>query len=428
MRINTKYSKSWESLIIIWIGFFLLGFFCSFYNAFADLDAVAIIVFFSIPVIMSMLIRGNNNKQRIILIISYFVSIFLLFFDRFSSPLEIGDAEGFHISALSKASGERAYKYGGLYTDIVGIIYRLFKDSRLMGQYFNVLIFVSTLAVVLDILSICDIDENKKNISLALIAFNPHLLMMIAILRRESIIVFLVAVSFKHFLLWESKQNTIELIKATLLCIFAAAFHSGVISLAFSYAFIYIMYNKDKKQFQFSTKSSIKAIACFLVFIVIYIYFNDLILDKFNHYTDFSDLNSKLDRKVGGSGYIVGFQINNRFLDFIVNTPIRCFYFLLSPMPWDWRNIGDVIAFVMSSVYYSFGYVIAFKSIKSKTVSSNRTIIIACLIIMLMFCIVFSWGTRNAGTAMRHRNKFVIPYIIMIALARNNNRNKAKTE
>ena len=35
---------------------------------------------------------------------------------------------------------------------------------------------------------------------------------------------------------------------------------------------------------------------------------------------------------------------------------------------------------------------------------------------MCISCVIFSWGVRNAGTALRHRDKFISIYIVMLIL------------
>ena len=42
--------------------------------------------------------------------------------------------------------------------------------------------------------------------------------------------------------------------------------------------------------------------------------------------------------------------------------------------------------------------------------------IIVFTIIALCGALIFAWGVSNAGTAMRHREKFLMVYMLLIAL------------
>ena len=410
------------SYYFIWLDFIIIALICSALNKINintsdSVTAFIIIAISSLVVLLCNMIKGNNSYERVLLSLAYISAIVLLYFDRRISPLEVGDTEGFHISAILKSQGDRSSTYGGIYTDIVGLIYRAFGPNRILGQYFNILLLVSILYVFTDMLYLFKIDEKSRKIGLFLIAFNPHFLIMNVILRRESIIIFLISLSFFYFLLWLKKQSVIEIVKSAIFGLLAAPFHSGVVSLILGYAICYILYNKKSKTLKLSSMTMVRIMICSIVFLVIFIKYNDIFLSKFNQYGDLNDTMEVIERGAGGSGYTAGFKINNIYLDYIINTPIRAAYFILSPMPWDWRGIGDIIAFVMSSMYYSFGFIYAWKLIRrNKLATSFRTIILSCVIILLICISIFSWGTRNAGTAMRHRDKFAVPYVFMISL------------
>ena len=156
-----------------------------------------------------------------------------------------------------------------------------------------------------------------------------------------------------------------------------------------------------------------------IVFTVGYISFGDYLLEKFTNVGissigELVEISERTGR--GGSGYKAGLSISNPILDFIVNTPIRVAYFGLSPMPWNWRGIGDILAFGFSSLYYLIGFYYVYKAYKHKKEKDNKwNLMMACFIIILLGYVVFSWGVSNAGTAMRHRDKFLPIYIVMLS-------------
>ena len=92
-------------------------------------------------------------------------------------------------------------------------------------------------------------------------------------------------------------------------------------------------------------------------------------------------------------------------------------YFLLSPMPWDWRGFKDAIAFMICSVPQ---LIIAVQFVKRVIFGSRhkytweKSIIIALMASAFACAFIFGWGCRNAGTAIRHRDKFLSLYVIML--------------
>ena len=123
----------------------------------------------------------------------------------------------------------------------------------------------------------------------------------------------------------------------------------------------------------------------------------------------------------GGAAYNAGFAINNTALNLIVNTPIRMLYFVVSPMPWDWRGLQDIIAFFFSSTVFGYAYYSSIVNLKKKLgTKEKRTLILSFLIFALCSAAVFAWGVSNSGSALRHREKFLFIYIVLIGLCIDN--------
>ena len=118
----------------------------------------------------------------------------------------------------------------------------------------------------------------------------------------------------------------------------------------------------------------------------------------------------------GGAAYDVSLVDDNSILGLIVNSPIRMFYFLASPLPWDWRGLNDMIAFIGNALLYTVSLYYGFKSIKNKNFE-NKNIIIVLLIIALASAFLYSWGVSNAGTALRHRDKFIVNFILILIVS-----------
>lgn len=409
-------------MAIIWITFAVLTIIYGvvsvfpFYTENIDNFSAAFILIMTVVVTVSIFIKSKDKTEKIMILGSYILMLIFLFYDREISSIDSTDPEGFHRSSLLKSNGDNSFDYGGIYTDIIGLLYKVIGTQRIIAQYINVLLVITIIYIGISILNELDIVGRYKKVGILLLAFNPHFLILSVVLRREQFISLMVTLSFYFFIKYWKEGRFFFFIFAIAFCLFGAAFHSGIISLVAGYTVFYIAFDRETAAFNYNKNVIIKIFICLMLFIVVYVYFGDQLLLKFNSTGSFDELNERLYHQVGNSGYIVGFNISNDLLNFVLNTPLRTIYFLLSPMPWNWRGLGDVIAFCMSSMYYTVGFIIAISSIKCSG-HKIKYILIGTFVTMIIACIIFSWGVRNAGTAMRHRDKLAVPYVIMTVLA-----------
>jgi len=117
----------------------------------------------------------------------------------------------------------------------------------------------------------------------------------------------------------------------------------------------------------------------------------------------------------GGAAYSFYVETGIPIFNFIVNTPIRMVYLLLSPLPMYWRGFGDMLAFAFSSLFFGYSYYIAVKTLL-KPSGQHKEVVAMLLLASLFSAFVFGWGVSNAGTAMRHRDKFYLQHMMMIAI------------
>ena len=254
-------------------------------------------------------------------------------------------------------------------------------------------------------------------IGMTALAFAPTYTIMSSILLRESLITFLITCSLFFFISWLLNFKMIDFIIACCFCYIASMFHSGSIAPVLAYMIFFILYDKKQKKINFSTKN--KILIFLIIILFIYISINLNLSESFFGKSPEKALESH-ENQNGGSTYIVGFNVQNKILNLILNSPIRIFYFLFSPMPWDWRGLNDIFAFIMSSCFYGVGYILAYQTLKKTNIQDEqKQWIIICLVILFSGCLIFSWGVSNAGTAMRHREKFIVPYVLMLSICVN---------
>jgi 4-amino-4-deoxy-L-arabinose transferase-like glycosyltransferase len=325
------------------------------------------------------------------------------------------------INLLHDGTAER----DNIYSQIIYRIYQLFGEQRMIAQYFNVLLGMTSILYMLKTLERLKLHKKTIQTSVAFANFLPNFAIMNAIALRETPMITLIAVSLYCFVIWWQSGNKVNLIAAIVFVMTAATFHSGAIVPLLGYAVCILFYDRKENKFRVNKNTIIIAIVCFAVFNYLNNNYAKVFFGKFSGAESIEDVTEVKDAR-GGSGYNIGVSTGNATLDMVANTPIRLFYFIASPLPWQWRDLNDFIAFFFSAMFYLYCYYMAFKAITNKN-CKNRDLIIIFLILAFVSGFIFAWGVSNAGTALRHRDKFVIQYLILLALCYENKK-KRKVE
>jgi hypothetical protein len=98
----------------------------------------------------------------------------------------------------------------------------------------------------------------------------------------------------------------------------------------------------------------------------------------------------------------------------MIYAPLKIFYFLFSPMPWDIRGLPDAIAFLFDSLFYIVIVPKIFKDLLN--LGSNRKDKLIFRTLLFSFILVtgvHAMGTIASGTAVRHRYKGLSLLIIL---------------
>lgn len=86
---------------------------------------------------------------------------------------------------------------------------------------------------------------------------------------------------------------------------------------------------------------------------------------------------------------------------FIFWTIIRGIYFWISPTIFDWNSIKDILGVLLDVIPLVY---IVFLICKRKPYEYVNKQYVAGIIILILYTLVYAWGVRNAGGAIRHRN------------------------
>ena len=131
--------------------------------------------------------------------------------------------------------------------------------------------------------------------------------------------------------------------------------------------------------------------------------FEDAIIWKINKSTRSSN-NSKT-----GAAF-PSWTIPQNITELIYLIPVRMFYFLYSPFPWDIKRPAHLVGLLDSFFYIYLSYCILHNLKILNRNSQTRFLVI----ILIAYVFIYCFGVGNFGTSIRHRLKFIG---ILIAIA-----------
>lgn len=382
------------------------------------------LIFINSLVLIFLLSRKyKHDGNFVVLIIGGFLfRLFLMFWSEYFShvftlPNSGADEMTYYYNAMSTLVKDKEFTG---YALLFSWQARVFGLSKLYGKFVNVLFSISAITILRRILIRLNVDCNVQTKTLAVACFLPNFAILSALLLRESIIIFLVAVSAYYLLRWWQEESLRCLLLALLASVGAAWLHSGMIvyTLGILCDVVSARRTPDGHRFKLMSIRTLILSAVTAAVVLLVIMNMDIGLNSYFRDADsLEDIVSIADAyEEGGSAYNANIVSNDSTVGFIVNTPFRMFYFLFAPVPWNWRSATDAIAFVFSALFYGYVFIKALVyAVKSRSFSIGSAFFLIALLTLMMF----GWGVSNSGTALRHRDKMVIHYLIMYALIQN---------
>ncbi len=306
-----------------------------------------------------------------------------------------------------------------LFSKEVAVVFYFLGVSRIYMYY--VVCFCSLLAfryMILMAKEMTDDDELAQKSGILFLTW-PILLMHASSFLRENQCQFLFILSFYNFVRFVKQHNVVNFVYAVVWSILAAMTHSGMIALLICYCLLGLMASKSG-EIKFSP---IKIVFGFLlIFAIMSSSFSSSMTEKFKGAEDsqsmeeFSETVSRETVREANSTYIASIPSNP--IKLLLLEPYLFFMFVFSPLPYQVRSFGQGVAFIIESipqfclVYMTFRYLVVEKNKGTSQVKSYKTV---GLWTLLLFYFIFSLGTTNYGTAMRHRAK-ITPMLIVFSV------------
>ena len=362
-------------------------------------------------------VKIKEKKIRIILIVMLLIQLGIAVVDNYIRVFPLLEFDPKAFEALAWFSYENNVNVGrGAYNYyILNPIYKIIRvRSAMVFEVLNIFFSLLININLYEILKKLKIEKNLLILMIGISALSPISLIYRTGILREAVIILFISYSLKNFIFYCIDKDNLAMIKSFIFIGIGAIFHSGTIFIASGYMIALSGGRKNQKIYQF---------LILILGIIGFILFKDSLLEKVGG-GDIDAIvraNNYTSLKMSSSGYLQSITTEN-LAQIVMYLPLFIFYFLFSPTPDMFRGVIDIISFLLNSsiyIYIILGSLYYLKNLK-RGLNPVEKKILKCLFLSAIFTIaVFSIGTRNAGTALRHRDKIVPLLIVIFSIIKN---------
>jgi hypothetical protein len=299
---------------------------------------------------------------------------------------------------------------------ILAFFYSLIDRSIIMGQ--SISLFFGMCSVILGTLIANKIWGEKISIRVGwIIALYPTLVLYSSLILREAYIWFFFLVAIYGIVSWLKDKKFKSLIITLIGFIGATLYHGGMIIGAIIFLTIIILISlKEFLKKLSNLKISISAI---LLLIFSVISFNQIasisksipkirsLNTLFNAEVAITEISQRNVKRAAFPEWTVP----KTEFELLYKSPIRIIYFMFSPFPWDVKKPSHLFGLFDGLFHFLLIYFL----IKNfRKIWDNKTLRMI-LFILVAYYVLFGMSTGNFGTGLRHRTKFIIVLILMVA-------------
>ena len=342
--------------------------------------------------------------------------LFLLFLDIFGKSIYVlpnsgADTEIFYYGSITYMN------YGGFargfFVEMMGTVMRYIGTNRLYLQFLLMLLSIVAILAFVKILDCCGIEGKKKTRAVLIISLLPNFAILSVLYLRESLVAMFLAISVYCFVRWIKGSSNLWFVFAFIFVFFAARFHGGTVGLALGYILVLLLYDTRHGRMQIQLRNIFFSILFSFVFAFLFYNYGDELFGKLLDVDSIKDIANTDDS--AGSSYAAYVGNSDNVFNLIIYTPARLFYYLFSPLPWQWRGVSDLIAFFFGALFY---IVAVWRAILTLRTQNNHYYapVKALLIVSIGVVFIFAWGVSSVGTATRHREKMIVLYATLFTL------------
>ena len=357
--------------------------------------------------------RKNKNLMQ-----NYWIVIFLYQVVAFTNAFlfrTIGadmDAHSFHVLATN-ISQVGVFKFDSdadLYINILGLFYWLTGPSHILGEQLSILSMSISIIVFVKIVDLLKL--NRYLVPLVIMyAVLPTMLMLGAITLREPFELLFLMSAFYFGLKMKiySNNKVSSFLFMLLFCVMMGLLHKALFLYSLILVGIHLFWNIKKTNARFRITMP-RIFVLVITPLILYIFFNIASnsnvsgSELFRMISSFEMLDAIEKHRsvtpIGRASYGIPLDTSSLFT-VIYSSFLIYINYLFAPFVWQVSSLSDVYAFIESILHMTLIYY----SIKLWKLEKGQMHQILGMLLLLFFIMTFMWslGTTNYGTGMRHK-------------------------
>ena len=299
---------------------------------------------------------------------------------------------------------------------VLAFFYSLTDRSVIMGQSLSLLFGMGSVLLGSHLAN--KIWSEKISIKVGwIIALYPTLILYSSLILREAYVWFFLLVSIYGIIFWFKN----EIFKALLFLLIgfsgATFFHGGMFFGSFIFLCIILITSLIKTiKRLFYLKISINSLALLILssIITLYLLSDAVSIPKIGSIGKLFNVEQILEEIINRNINRAAFPdwtVPKSPIELIYKAPIRVLYFIFSPFAWDLTKLSHLFG-VFDGTFFIMLFILVIKNIK--LIWSDR-ILRTIFIILTSYFVLYGLSTGNFGTGLRHRTKFIIVSILLVA-------------
>ena len=326
--------------------------------------------------------------------------------------------DGFPELYESLTRGIRGVKFNisdNFYSLTLAFPYILFGRSILIPLAMNLLLSMGTIVLGWHIAKKMWNVTTARNLGW-IIALYPSLILYSSVTLREPYIWFFLLLAINSVINW-SKTKELKHVIFVMINFYILSLYHGPLLLG-AFLFLFIMgIDKFKEMLSSLKRKRIKIKDLFFISIIFTVLVNLSLGNMDIPKLPKLDVTIIFDEIINRSNFSTSGQASypewTKFtgLDIIYKTPVKVILFYGSPLPWEVKNLVHIIV-MLDGFFFLFLFFLLLKNFKY--IWSNYTLRIL-LIFLIFYSTIFALGIGNFGTGFRHRTKFLILLLLIVA-------------
>lgn len=408
--------------------FFLFVIVCSISLAqLRDISVLSIGIEISIIFFLFLkILKITPRKYAIIYLVLFFIHFILVVYQSTHGDLPMSGNDWSVFDSNAKVILDNANNFfqilsppstlanrGDYFERIVAIVYYFLGEQSFYIYYLS---FIFSQIVFIYIYKLVFFITNIKKLSyissIIFYLWPMEIIYSVSYLREMTIQCFFV-ISLYYFLKGIKQYNKNKIGIGLIISFFVSQMHSGMWGVFFGYIIVLICYVRSKKKI-IITPLKIFLVVIFFTILLISPLWGEVAgrLAKAEGINSLTSSGGSVLTSVGTTDYI---SAPSSSIGVVLQTPIRFILFLISPLPWQVRSLGTVLALLLDGIFRYYIMISIFKVLRNrnKLLEEQRLVLDILIIVWIITTLIFCWGTNNYGTAMRHRLK-IFPLEIII--------------